>query len=92
MGGCLNVEQTIYQVGPKEVSYSGLYTDYCLLRGRSSLGSSADNIVSHFAVNYHNEAEKLGISLNDLYSALLADGELNPPEWNIQGRQINVYK
>lgn len=56
------------------------------------LGSSADNIVSHFAVNYHNEAARLGINLNDLYGALLADGELNPPEWNIQGRQVNVYK
>jgi len=22
----------------------------------------------------------------------LADGELNPPEWNIEGRQVNVYK
>lgn len=55
-------------------------------------GSSADNIVSHFAVNYHNEAAKLGIDLNELYSALLADGELNPPEWNTQGRQVNVYK
>ncbi len=55
-------------------------------------GSSADNIVSHFAVNYHNEAARLGIDLNELYSALLADGELNPPEWNTQGRQVNVYK
>jgi hypothetical protein len=43
-------------------------------------------------VNYHNEAQKLGINLNELYSALLADGELNPPEWNIEGRQVNVYK
>ncbi|KAF8070109.1 glycoside hydrolase family 92 protein [Lyophyllum atratum] len=62
------------------------------LPGWTQGGSSADNIVSHFAVNYHNEAERLGISLDDLYSALLADGELNPPEWNIQGRQVNVYK
>jgi hypothetical protein len=48
--------------------------------------------VSHFAVNYHNEAALLGINLADLYSALLADGELNPPEWNTVGRQVNVYK
>ncbi|KAF9010673.1 glycoside hydrolase family 92 protein [Cyathus striatus] len=54
--------------------------------------SSADNIVSHFAINYHNEAAQLGIDVNELYSALLADGDLNPPEWNIQGRQVNVYK
>lgn len=48
--------------------------------------------MSHFAVNYHNEAALLGIDLTDLYSALLADGELNPPEWNTAGRQVNVYK
>ncbi|KAF9467382.1 glycoside hydrolase family 92 protein [Collybia nuda] len=62
------------------------------LPGWTQGGSSADNIVSHFAVNYHNEAGRLGINLDDLYGALLADGELNPPEWNIQGRQVNVYK
>jgi len=55
-------------------------------------GSSADNIVSHFAVYYHNEASRLGIDLKELYSALVTDGEVNPPEWNIQGRQVNVYK
>ncbi|KAG6824297.1 hypothetical protein H0H93_002246, partial [Arthromyces matolae] len=54
--------------------------------------SSGDIIVSHFAVNYHNEAQRLGIDLNELYSALLADGDVNPPEWNIEGRQVNVYK
>ncbi|KAG6891575.1 hypothetical protein C0992_003602 [Termitomyces sp. T32_za158] len=55
-------------------------------------GSSGDIIVSHFAVNYHNEAQRLGIDLDELYSALLTDGDLNPPEWNIEGRQVNVYK
>lgn len=55
-------------------------------------GSSADNIVSHFAVNYHNEAQALGVDLNELYAALKADGEDNPPEWDIEGRQVNVYQ
>lgn len=56
------------------------------------IGSSADNIVGHFAVNYHNEAAQLGIDLNDLYTAMLADGELNPPEWDTMGRQADSYK
>jgi hypothetical protein len=56
------------------------------------VGSSADTIVGHFAVNYHNEAEALGINLDELYAAQIADAEVNPPEWNIQGRQSNVYK
>ena len=56
------------------------------------LGSSADNIVGHFAVSYHNEAAALGIDLEELYSAMVADAELNPPEWNTLGRQVDVYK
>ena len=55
-------------------------------------GSSGDIIVSHFAVNYHNEAQQLGIDLNELYSAMLTDGDVNPLEWDIEGRQVNVYK
>ena len=62
------------------------------LPGWTQGGSSADNIVSHFAVNYHNEAKQLGIELDELYAALVTDGEVNPPEWNIEGRQVNVYK
>lgn len=62
------------------------------LPGWTQGGSSADNIVGHFAVTYHNEAPALGIDLEELYAAMKADGEVNPPEWNIQGRQVNVYK
>lgn len=62
------------------------------LPGWTQGGSSADNIVSHFAMYYHNEAADLGVDLDELYAALLADGDLNPPEWNIDGRQVNVYK
>jgi hypothetical protein len=56
------------------------------------VGSSADVIVGHFAVNYHNEAAALGINLEELYAAQIADAEVNPPDWDIQGRQSNVYK
>ncbi|TRM61596.1 glycoside hydrolase family 92 protein [Schizophyllum amplum] len=62
------------------------------LPGWTQGGSSADNILSHFAVHYHNEAAALGIDLDELYSAVLADGEVNPPEWDIYGRQVDVYK
>ncbi|KAF9527365.1 glycoside hydrolase family 92 protein [Crepidotus variabilis] len=62
------------------------------LPGWTQGGSSADNIVSHFALNYHNEARRLGVDLDELYDALKTDGEQNPPEWNTQGRQVNVYK
>ena len=89
MVGCQNVALITYLVGLKEVRKSVLIY-FVLLT--ILIGSSGDNIVSHFAVNYHNEAKQLGIDLNELYAALLTDGELNPPEWNIEGRQVNVYK
>ncbi|KAG2148635.1 glycoside hydrolase family 92 protein [Suillus bovinus] len=62
------------------------------LPGWTQGGSSGDNIVAQFAVNYHNEARALGIDLNELYAALVTDGQVNPPEWNTLGRQVNVYK
>ena len=55
-------------------------------------GSNGDSIVAHFAISYHNEAAKLGDDLDELYSAMITDGEVNPPEWNIHGRQVNVYR
>ncbi|KAI0063500.1 glycoside hydrolase family 92 protein [Artomyces pyxidatus] len=62
------------------------------LPGWTQGGSSGDVIVGHFAVNYHNEAAALGIDINELYAAQIADAEVNPPEWNVQGRQVDVYK
>lgn len=91
MDGCLNVAQITCLDGLREVSFSPHYSLF-IVSLTYDKGSSGDNIVSHFAVYYHNEAASLGIDLNDLYSALLADGDLNPPEWNTEGRQVNVYK
>ena len=56
------------------------------------LGSSADVIVGHFAMTYHNEAQQLGVDLNELYSAMLADANNTPLNWDIEGRQAAVYK
>ena len=36
------------------------------LPGWTQGGSSGDVIVGHFAINYHNEASELGISLDDI--------------------------
>ncbi|KIK98477.1 glycoside hydrolase family 92 protein [Paxillus rubicundulus Ve08.2h10] len=62
------------------------------LPGWTQGGSSGDNIVAQFAVNYHNNAGALGIDLNELYAAMVTDGEVNPPQWDTMGRQVNVYK
>ncbi|TFK53721.1 glycoside hydrolase family 92 protein [Heliocybe sulcata] len=62
------------------------------LPGWTQGGSSGDNIVAHFAMTYHDEAQALGIDLQELYAAMVADAQVNPPEWNTLGRQVNVYK
>lgn len=41
---------------------------------------------------FHEKAADLNVSASDLYNALLADAEIQPPDWNLQGRQANVWK
>ncbi|KAI0319724.1 glycosyl hydrolase family 92-domain-containing protein [Amylostereum chailletii] len=41
---------------------------------------------------YASQAEKLGVSPNDLYTALLADAENLPPNWDLMGRQTDAWK
>jgi hypothetical protein len=45
--------------------------------------------VGHFAVSYHNEAAALGIDLEELYSAMKADGEVG--DKNMCCSYINLY-
>ena len=88
--GCQSVVPTTCRGILKEVSTARLSEKPRAHKPKS--GSDGDNIVAQFAISYHNEAPELGVDLNDLYSALKTDAELNPPEWNIHGRQVNVYK
>lgn len=62
------------------------------LPGWTQGGSNGVPILADFAVKYHNEAQALGVDLDELYSALVTDAQVNPPEWNIEGRQVNVLK
>ncbi|KAF9009539.1 glycoside hydrolase family 92 protein [Cyathus striatus] len=55
-------------------------------------GSNGDPIVSEFFVKFQEQAASLGVSATDLYNALLADAEIQPPNWNVQGRQADVWK
>jgi ribosomal protein S27AE len=91
--GCPNAGPTTCLAGHKEVSNTeSIHSSFCCGNSTFSSGSDGDNIVSHFAMNYHNEASRLGVDINELYQALQTDAEVNPPEWNIHGRQVNVYK
>ncbi|KAG7094587.1 hypothetical protein E1B28_005412 [Marasmius oreades] len=55
-------------------------------------GSNADPILGEFWVKFHEQATALNVSGDDLYNALLADAESEPPNWNLQGRQANAWK
>ncbi|KAF9461880.1 glycoside hydrolase family 92 protein [Collybia nuda] len=55
-------------------------------------GSNADPILGEFFVKFHDQAAAMGVSADDLYTALLADAELQPPNWNLQGRQADIWK
>lgn len=41
---------------------------------------------------FHEHVDSLNVSATDLYNALLADAELQPPNWDLQGRQANIWK
>ncbi|KAJ7274823.1 glycosyl hydrolase family 92-domain-containing protein [Mycena rebaudengoi] len=55
-------------------------------------GSNGDPILAEFFVKFSDHAAQLGVSSKDLYAALLADAEDQPPNWNLQGRQADVWK
>ncbi|KAI0752421.1 glycoside hydrolase family 92 protein [Daedaleopsis nitida] len=55
-------------------------------------GSNGDPILAEFLVKFQSQAKDLSVSADDLYKALLADAELQPPNWDLQGRQANVWK
>ncbi|KII83240.1 glycoside hydrolase family 92 protein [Plicaturopsis crispa FD-325 SS-3] len=55
-------------------------------------GSNGDPILAEFAVKFAPQAATLNVSLDALYTALLADAELTPPNWDLQGRQAGVWK
>ena len=44
------------------------------------------------AKRYHDQASALNVSATDLYNALLANAEKQPPNWDLQGRQANAWK
>ncbi|KAF7300489.1 Glycoside hydrolase family 92 protein [Mycena chlorophos] len=55
-------------------------------------GSDGDEILAEFYVKFSKYAAALNVSATDLYNALLADAEDTPPNWNLQGRQADVWK
>ncbi|KAN0133100.1 Glycosyl hydrolase family 92 domain containing protein [Lactarius tabidus] len=55
-------------------------------------GSNGDPIVAEFFVKFQNRATSLNVSTESLYAALVADAENLPPNFNLQGRQVDAWK
>ncbi|KAL1746800.1 glycosyl hydrolase family 92-domain-containing protein [Schizophyllum fasciatum] len=55
-------------------------------------GSNADPILAEFFVKLQDHVAALNVSADDLYAALLADAEDQPPNWNVQGRETDAWK
>jgi hypothetical protein len=43
-------------------------------------------------IRFANQLAALNVSGDTLYAALLADAESQPPDWDLQGRQVNIWK
>ena len=41
---------------------------------------------------FSEQAASLNVSADALYAALIADAEDQPPNWDLQGRQANIWK
>ncbi|KJA21326.1 glycoside hydrolase family 92 protein [Hypholoma sublateritium FD-334 SS-4] len=58
----------------------------------SRIVRDGDPILGEFFVKFQQQAQALNVSSTDLYNALLADAEIQSPNWNLQGRQANLWK
>ena len=56
---------------------------------RSSVHGASAN---HSFCRLQDHVAELNVSADDLYTALLADAEEQPPNWNVQGREANAWK
>ncbi|QRW15832.1 glycoside hydrolase family 92 protein [Rhizoctonia solani] len=52
----------------------------------------ADPILAEYYVKWGSHSSELGVSNDDLYSALVTNAEKQPDNWNLQGRQTEVWK
>ena len=41
---------------------------------------------------FSDKASALSVSTDDLYNALLADAEQQPKNWDLQGREVDIWK
>ncbi|KAH7921950.1 glycoside hydrolase family 92 protein [Leucogyrophana mollusca] len=93
--GFLSVAELLCNNMYKEAAVSGalgLYHVTCLSYSQRPRGEGGDPILAEFFVKFHEHAAALNVSADALYTALLADAEVQPDDWNLQGRQVDTWK
>ncbi|KAI5117324.1 hypothetical protein M0805_002339 [Coniferiporia weirii] len=55
-------------------------------------GSSGDPILAEFYIKYKQHLERLNVSPEALYAALVKDAEEEPESWRFMGRQTSLWK
>ncbi|KAI0260072.1 glycosyl hydrolase family 92-domain-containing protein [Gloeopeniophorella convolvens] len=55
-------------------------------------GSNGDPILAEFFVKFSKQAASLNVPASSLYTALVADAENLPPDFDLQGRQVDTWK
>ncbi|OHE99298.1 glycosyl hydrolase [Colletotrichum orchidophilum] len=61
------------------------------VRGWVQGGNNGVPIVADFVVKYAQQADKLGVNLDDAWNALEHDLEETPPNWDYEGRRTETY-
>lgn len=63
-----------------------------LVPGYTQGGSHGVMIIADFVAKYFDEAEELGLNLNDAYEAIFKDAFVTPPQWLTFGRQVGAFQ
>jgi hypothetical protein len=57
-----------------------------------TLRLDADPILAEFYVKFKDHAKKLQVEPSELWDALVQDAEVESPNWDIKGRQAEIWK
>ena len=49
-------------------------------------------VANHIGTRFEKQAASLNVSASSLYAALIADAENAPPNFDLQGRQVDAWK
>lgn len=53
--------------------------------------AASTHLIMLIISRYHDYAAQLGVSADDMYNALVTDAEKQAPDWDLQGRQANLW-